>query len=407
MALIDRVREAWDDLRGTRKEEQETSSVGQSVADSPAQWARDYKAAVTPGESVEPVALDRGFAGNVATLALVSEPARVNRVENFLDHGSTENAPIVERQNDQIPYAPAQEAFKAAPESQAKSAPWENYEEQNLRVEHAAGKHYLEFTFEKETGDIYTYKHDATGNRIHLDSKGDFYDVHEGKEPTLTTRAEVLRAYQEPSPEMSATLTDDHRQKWVPLEKEVGFTGADSFHHYETRGDIQVYMTVADDSKRMIGLDDKGQFHSVDQNSTGLPVSRDEALYHVQMEPSFYTPAERSLREAVGNENTSDLLEYSKNGDIRSYEYLPTGGSLHLDSVGKFYNADRQIVSRHEALSTMQVAPGGGLQYIAPTPAQAPGGSPEYVGVPHTAVSEMPLNHGPVQPAAQEQSISM
>ncbi len=63
MALMDRFREAWEDLRSNYcKEEQEPTSVTQSVAHSPMQWGKDYKAAVTLGESIEPVPLDRGLA---------------------------------------------------------------------------------------------------------------------------------------------------------------------------------------------------------------------------------------------------------------------------------------------------------------------------------------------------------
>ncbi len=406
MALLDRVREAWEDLRGTHKEEQETASVGQSVADSPMQWAKDYKAAATPGEAVEPVALDRDTAGNIATLALDSEPARLKRVENMLDHGSTENAPTVDRPGSQDPALTFQDRPRTAQDEM-----WDEqyrFDERNLRVEASVGpKHDREFTFEKETGDIYTYKHDPTGNRIHLDSKGDFYDVQEGEEPTLTTRAEVLRAYQEPSPEVAATLSAEHREKWVPLEKELGFTGADAFNHYATRGDVQVYMTEVNDSKRLIGLDDKGEFYNVDKNGKGGPISRDEALYHVHIEPSFYTPAERSLREAMGNDVTPDLLRYERSGNIQSYQYAPTGGAVHIDSEGKFYNADRETITRDEALSTMHTVGGDGLRSIAPAPAYAPIGASEYEGVPHRVATEIPMSQGPVQQAVQEQSISM
>lgn len=412
MALIDRFSEALEDLRGARKEEQETASVGQSVADSPMQWAKDYKAAVTPGESVEPVTLDRGAVGNLATLALDSEPARLKRVENLLDHGSTENAPTVDQTG--RPNASAGQAVLEFPKQAAQDHPRTNLDDhyydgfyddkRNWRLEGSVGpKHEQEFSFQKEIGDIYTYKHEPTGNQIHVDSKGNFYDIQEGKEPTLTTRAEVLRAYQEPSPEVAASLSADHREKWVPLEKELGFTGADAFNHYGTRGDIQVYGREVEDSKRLIGLDDKGQFYEVERSDSGRQISRFEALNHVRIEPSFYTPEERNLREAVGNENAPDLLRYDKSGDIQSYQYTPTGSAIHLDSEGKFYNAERQIITRDEALSTMHRVEGDGLRSIAPAPAY----SPEHEGVPHRVAPEMPISQGTVQPAVQEQSISM
>ena len=395
MALIDRIRDAWDDLRGTPKEEQETTSVRQSAGDPPSVAALPYE---------------------TDSALRASHSSAFTELEQFVQtrtDGSKqpENEPLVvlreiERPSSAEASLPSQDRPRTILDDLYETQLRDD--ERNWRLEHAVSPgHEHEFHFVKETGDIDTYKHLPTGNHIHLDSKGDFYDVQEGKEPSLTTRAEILKAYQELPPEVAATLSADHREKWIPLEKELGFTGADDFSHHSTRGDIQVYMTEVNDRTRMVGLDNKGQFYDVSNDGAGEPISRDQALFHIGVRPSFYTPAEYNLREAVGNENTIDLVRNGKSGDIVSYEYTPTGGSIHLDSDGKFYNIDRQIISRDEAVSTMQVPTEGGREHIAAAPAQAPSGSAEHVGVPHANVSEMPLSQGTVQPAVQEQFISM
>ena len=345
MALIDRFREASEELRGARKEVQETASVGQSDRDSPMQAARDNGASTTSAEGVD-----------------VHRPGHQNPPRIILSD---------------YHYDPPRD------------------EEWHRRLEGSVGpKHEQEFLFQKETGDIYTYRHDSTGNHIHVDSKGNFYDLEDGIEPTLTTRPEVLRAYQEPSPEVAATLNAEHREKWVPLEKEIGFIGADAFSHYGNIGDIQVYGKEVVDSKRLIGLDDKGEFYDVDRSGSAKPISRFDALAYVGVEPSFYTPEERNLREAVGNEKAPDLLSYNRSGDIESFHYVPTGSAIHLDSEGKFYNADRQIITRDEALSTMHLVQGDGLRSIAPAPTY----TPEHEGVSHRVAPEMSMSQGTVQP---------
>ena len=62
-----------------------------SLTDLPKDWLKDYKAAVTPGETIQPAPLKGNLFQKAITLASDSEPARVKRVINFVSHGSTEN----------------------------------------------------------------------------------------------------------------------------------------------------------------------------------------------------------------------------------------------------------------------------------------------------------------------------
>ena len=279
-------------------------------------------------------------------------------------------------------------------------------DQQKWALEKAVGKHQAEFRFEKEDGDIVTYKH-ASGERIHIDSNSDFYQVQDGKEPTLTTRAEVLRAYQEIPSEVTATASPELLKKWAPLEKEVGFTGADLFSHYSTRGDVEVYITRVEERKRLIGIDDNGQFHDVNKEGHGGIISREEALAQVGMQPSFYTPGERTLREVVGYERIPDLARLDKTDDIQTYQHATTGGTVHIDSEGKFYNPAREVISRDEALSTLDQGGGNNLRPIAVARDHVPAGPSEAEGIPHQVAPELTTNRGSVQPAATEQSISM
>ena len=403
MALIDRVREVWDDLRGTRKEEQETASIGQSVGDSLVQSTRDYAPAVNPREYEEPVSL-AAQSNQTDSAVRVARPSALEERDQYMEgmpdgYKQVNNASALDRADSRSPDV----TYVPRPAYEDTMSEQYNYDVSEWRLQDAVGyKHSSEFKFEKELGNLDTYKHDPTGSRIHLDSNGNFYDVQEGKEPTLTTRAEVLKAYQEPTSEMAAAFTPEHREIWVPLEKELGFTGADAFHHYGTRGDVQVYMTYVEDSKRLIGIDDKGQFYDVNKGGHGGLISREDALEHLRLEPSFYTPGERTLREAVGFENVPDLVRDGKSGNIQSYQNTNTRGHLHLDSDGKFYNSELQVISRGEALSTMQTVGGDGTRSIALARAAY---APEEVL--NRVSPEMPRSQGTVQPAVQEQSISM
>jgi len=62
-----------------------------SLSDLPKEWLKDYKAAITPGEAIQPAPLKGNVFDKALTLALDSEPARIKRVINLLSHGSVEN----------------------------------------------------------------------------------------------------------------------------------------------------------------------------------------------------------------------------------------------------------------------------------------------------------------------------
>lgn len=399
MELLDRIREAWDDLRGTQKEQLE-ASVRQSNVEQPVESSADHVHAVPPRESADPLSvgapsdqtesvLRAAVANAIEELERYTgrrfDEGRLNEGRHYEDHSSYREI----------------------------TGHMDMGMEEDLRaysLEVAVGKHVNEFRLETVTDDIATYNHQPTGNRIHVDSSGILYEKQDGEELTMTTRAAVLRAYQEPSPELSATLSADHREAWVPLEKELGFRGADAFDHYGKRGDVHIYGTEWMESKWQLGLDSKGQFYDVSGDGPATPISREDALRNVHFEPTFYTPAELHLREAVGNSVVPDLQRdpYPAKGEtIQSYEYLPTGSSIHIDSEGKFYNAQRGVITRDEALSAMNDTKMTFLSPMASPPPYAPSGAPGYEGLPHQVAPELATSETPFQSTSQQQAISL
>jgi len=61
------------------------------LSDLPKEWLKDCKAAITPGEAIQPAPLKGNVFDKALTLAVDSEPARIKRVINLLSHGSVEN----------------------------------------------------------------------------------------------------------------------------------------------------------------------------------------------------------------------------------------------------------------------------------------------------------------------------
>ena len=386
MGLIDRVREVWDDLRGTRKEEQETASVS-------------------------------------------SEPARLKRVENILDHGSTANAQTVD------PYFVARQEVQPALQAVADEhyrgrldivqrtheievssqvahrtglplevvrhavsdvlldAYVEHKEGVSERLNAAVGEdHSSEFRFRGKQGEVWTFEHPQTEQMVHLDSRGNFYDLETGQAPGLVSRQEIVDRFQR-TPEVAIQQeTADHRQQWEPLERAVGYHGADKFEHYSQRGDVSIYRQVVEEQDRFIGQDSKGRFYDVDQREyTPLErISREAALERVSDPVHFYTPPEPTpthtdwsrLEQAVGRENAIDFTFKGKTAGIQSYQNDHTGNQVRLDSAGQFHNAEQQPIAREAALANVLPphAIGSNQAFSAtPEPVKAEGPSREQV----------------------------
>ncbi len=236
----------------------------------------------------------------------------------------------------------------------------EQREASRERLDPAVGEaHSSEFRLRENRGEVWTFDHKPTGEQIHLDAKGRFHDLEEGNAPRTISREEVIDRFQK-APESILTETPDHRQRWDAIEKAVGYHGADQLQYYAQRGDVGVYRQTVEEQDRFIGVDSKGRFYQVDQDSfkPEVRIGRDEAMEQLRGSPHFYTPAEPTpthkdwsrLEQAVGRENAVDFTFRGESAGVQSYQHDHTGNHVRLDSAGHFHNAEHQPITREAAL---------------------------------------------------------
>ena len=231
------------------------------------------------------------------------------------------------------------------------------------RLARAVGSEYAaEFGVTKDQGNVASFSHRPTGEQIHLDSKGNFYDLAEGQPPKAVGRDEVLERFQKIPDSILKTEAPDHRRQWEPVEKAFGYRGADQLEHHSQRGDISVYRDAGNEQDRFVGLDSKGRFYRVDNQDSYKPearISRDEALQELGGRAHFYTPVEPTpthkdwsrLEQAVGQENALQFTFKGETSGIQSYQHDQTGNHVRLNPAGQFHNAEHQPIAREIALA--------------------------------------------------------
>ena len=349
MAIMDRFRDAWEDLRGIPKEQQEPALVERSAAEYRPPSTEEVRRAVdelfrSARQELQPALqtlADERYQGRLDLLPAAQELQVVTQV------AERSGIPV------DVARVAASEVITEAYKQQVQG--------ESQRLSAAVGeKHADEVTFREKTGEVWTYDHHATGQQVHLDAKGKFYDIEEGQTPKQISREEILGRFQN-TPESASADPEDHRRKWEQLEKAVGYHGADRFEHYAQEGNVHIYRQTIEEQDRFIGLDSKGRFYEVDQSDFNAiaRVSRESALRTVEDSAHFYTPAEATpthkdwsrLEQAVGKENAVNFTFRGEAVGVQTFEHDQTGGHVRLDPAGQFRNAEHQPIARDVALA--------------------------------------------------------
>lgn len=347
MALIDRFREAWEDLRGTRKEEQETVSVRQSVADSEMQWAKDSKAALTPGERVEPVALVDRKSGEDLYLAAKSEvqPALQNVADEHY-RGRLEAVPMTQETHVASQVAERTgypvEVVRVAASDVLLDAYTQHIQGEAQRLNAAVGEKYSdEFAFREKQGEVWSFTHQATGQQIHLDAKGNFYDLEEGQSPKPITREEVVNRFQQIPADIeqrsAQQLMEDNKadlsSTHPAVSREYPLTPEERERIYAFNAvEVAVSRLAATEHNGRVDLISGGGEKQIVQEiieESGLSRhivqnALNKSLYDAQQ--SRWAEEEWRVLNAVGPQNAHNV-EYSREtkNDVFTYTHAPTG----------------------------------------------------------------------------------
>ena len=359
MALMDRLREAWDDLRNNHKEQQEPVLIEPSGHNGPVHSTRETASAVDPSEVTEK---------NVQDIYLAAKREVEPVLQSVAEEHYRGRLDLVGEEHEfEVVYEVAErtglplEMVREATSDVLLDAYIDQKRVSSERLDPAVGEeHSNEFRLREKDGEVWTFDHRPTGQQIHLDAYGGFHDLEEGRPPTAVSRDEILERFQK-TPESAQLETQDHRRQWETLEKAVGYQGADNFEHYSQQGDMSVYRQEVEERDRFVGLDSKGRFYQVDQSSfTPIArISRDEALERMDAPANFFTPAEPTpthkdwsrLEQAVGQDNATDFTFRGESSGIQNYQHDSSGNHVRMDSAGQFHNAEGQPITREAAIA--------------------------------------------------------